>query len=95
MQNQQMYRDRVEAELSRIRHDLEKLREKTQDAGQRDQTRFTRYVEAIEKKNEEISRRLDDLTTQGGKAKQDIEKGLKEAWDRVAIAAKAAKARFH
>ena len=90
-----MYRDRIDAELLRMRHDLDSLRTMVQEADDQNPTRFTRYVEAIEQKNKEISRRLDDLATQGSKAKRDIEKGLKEAWDRIAIATKAAKARLH
>lgn len=99
MQDQRLYRDCIDAELLRMRHELESLKTIVQEeADGRNPTKFTRYVEAIEQKSEQISRRLDDLTTQGSKAKRDIEKGLKEAWDRVAIAtsaAKAAKPRLH
>lgn len=95
MQDQQLYRDRIDAELSRMRHDLDSLKAAVQENGDEEPTRFTRYVDAIEQKQEKISNRLDTLPVEGNKAKREIEKGVKEAWDRIAIATKAAKARIH
>lgn len=95
MQKQELFRDRVEADLSRMRHRLDQLMAKAENADGRDQSRYTRYVERIDRKREEISRRLDDLSTQGVEVKLDIEKGLRDAWDRISIASQAAKARFH
>jgi hypothetical protein len=95
MHKQEFYRDQVEADLSRMGRQLDRLRAKAGGADGRDQTRYTRYVERIERKRDEISHRLDDLATQGVKARLDIERGLKEAWDRISIATEAAKARFH
>jgi len=95
MQDQELYRDRVEADLTRMRRHLDKLKARARDADGRDQTRYTRYVRRIERKRDEISRRLDQLQTTGVEAKIDIENGLKDAWDRISIATEAAKARFH
>ena len=52
MQDQQLYRDRIDAELSRMRHDLDSLKAAVQENGDEEPTRFTRYVDAIEQKQE-------------------------------------------
>lgn len=95
MQEQEYLIGRVQADLARMRLKLDSLKAKAQGADGRDQTRYTRYLAEIEKKRDQVCSRLDELATDGESAKIDIEKGLKEAWDRIAIATEAARARFH
>lgn len=95
MQEQLMYRHNVEAELKRMRADIDALKKKAAKAKEEERTRFDRYLSSIEEKSDQIGEQLGDLKSKGDAAKDDIQKGLKEAWDRVAIATEAAKARFH
>lgn len=95
MQPHDLFRKEVRANLEMLEADVARLKARADqiDAGGR--SRFARYVDELDQNRAAVARRLEDLRDAGGQAKDDIEQGLKEAWDRLAIAKKAAEARFH
>ena len=95
MQEQIIYRHKVEAELKRIRADVEVLKAKAAKVKAEERKKFDDYLGTIEEKSEQIGEQIGELKSKSGEATDDIQKGLKEAWDRLAIATEAAKARFH
>lgn len=94
MRQQQTQEARISAQLTRLRTDLEKLRSRIEE-NQSNDTEMNDYLEQIEAKKDEVTKKLNDWKDSGGDAKDELTKGLKEAWDRLAIASKAAKARLH
>ena len=95
MNSQEMYKQEVNASLEMLKADVAELKAKTEKLDAEGRSRFDDYVEELDEKRAEIGKQLADLAEAGGKAKNDIERGLKEAWDRLAIAKRAAEARFH
>ena len=94
MRQQQSQEARISAELTRLRTDLEELKSRIEQSENND-AKMTQYLEQIEAKKDELTEKLQEWKSSGGDAKDELAKGLKEAWDRLAIASKAAKARLH
>ena len=94
MRQQQSREARISAELARLRTDLEDLKAKIERSENND-VKMIQYLEQIEAKKDELTEKLQEWKTSSGDAKDELTKGLKEAWDRLAIASKAAKARLH
>lgn len=95
MESQDMYKKEVKANLDILKADVDKLKAQAEKIEAEQRSRFFQYIEELDENRETIARKLDELKDAGGKARDDIERGLKEAWDRLAIAKKAAEARFH
>lgn len=95
MQPHDLFRKEVRANLEMLEADVARLKARADQIDARGQSRFARYVDELDQNRAAVARRLEDLRDAGGQAKDDIEQGLKEAWDRLAIAKKAAEARFH
>lgn len=85
----------MRAELAQIRAELEKLRATAEQEEAEQRKKFDRYLETLNQKSDEVSGKLDELKDSSGDALADIKTGMKEAWERLAIAKQAAKARFH
>jgi predicted nuclease with TOPRIM domain len=94
MRQQQSQEARFRAELTRLRTDLEELKSKIEENETSDK-KMIQYLEQIEAKKDELTEKLHEWKESSGDAKEELTKGLKEAWDRLAIASKAAKARLH
>lgn len=95
MNAQEMYKQEVNASLEMLKADVAELKARTEELDAEGRSRFHDYVEELDEKRAEISKQLAGFAEAGGKAKNDIERGLREAWDRLAIAKRAAEARFH
>ena len=95
MQSQDLFRKEVNANLEMLKADVAKLKARTEQIEADKRSRFAQYVEELDENRASLARQIDELRDAGGKARDDIERGLKEAWDRLAIAKKAAEARFH
>lgn len=89
------YERKINAELDRLQAELDKLKASASRAKAEQRIRFDRYLSTLEKKKEEISDKVDTAKESGEEAMSDIKRSLTEAWDRLAIAKKAAQARFH
>ena len=94
MRQQQSQEARMSAELKRLRTDLEELKSRIERSENSD-VKMIRYLEQIEAKKDELTEMLQEWKESSGDAKDELTKGLKEAWGRLAIASKAAKARLH
>ena len=94
MQSRELYKAKINAELSRIRADIDKLKAKAKRVEADQAITFNKYVSAIEDKSETIGSWLDELQSDSEEARRVIERGVKEAWNRLDIATNAAKARF-
>lgn len=94
MQQLQSQEARIRAELARLRTDLDELKSKVEQNGSNDKS-MALYLEQIEAKKDRLTEMLHQWKESSGDAKDELKKGLKEAWDRLAIASKAAKARLH
>ena len=95
MNNIEHSQQKIQAELTELRAELTKLRALAEKENADQRKKFDRYLDALNEKSEDVSAKLDSLKESGGDAADDIKKGLKEAWERLAIAKQAAKARFH
>lgn len=95
MQSPDIFKKEVSANLEMLKADVAKLKAQAEQIEAKERSRFARYIEELDANRATIARRLDELQDAGGEARSDIERGLKEAWDRLAIAKKAAEARFH
>ena len=89
------YERKINAELDRLQAELDKLKASASRAKAEQRIRFDRYLSTLEKKKEEISDKVDTAKESDEEAMSDIKRSLTEAWDRLAIAKKAAQARFH
>ena len=95
MQSHELFKKEVRANLEMLKTDVAKLKARAEQIEARERSRFAQYVDELDESRDAVARRLDELRDAGSNARDDIERGLKEAWDRLAIAKKAAKARFH
>ena len=95
MQSQHLFKEEVRANLEMLKADVAELKARACQIEATERSRFARYIHELDENREALVRRVEELEHAGGKARDDIEQGLKEAWDRLAIAKKAAEARFH
>ena len=95
MQSNELYKKEVRANLEMLKADVAKLKARSEQIEANQRSRFDQYIEQLDENREAVARKLDELKDSTGRAREDIERGLKEAWDRLAIAKKAAEARFH
>lgn len=95
MRSQELTAAGVRAELEELKAEVGRLRARAAEAGLPATTRFSRYLETLEAKRSEVARRLEAIREAGDDAWDDIESGLTEARQRLAIAKLAAKSRFH
>lgn len=95
MQSQHLFKEEVRANLEMLKADVAKLKARASQIEATERSRFAQYIDELDENREALVGRVEELKHAGGKARDDIEQGLKEAWDRLAIARKAAEARFH
>ncbi len=87
-------RDKVQAQFDKLSAEIDKLKAEADEISADQRTKFYDYVETLDEKREQLKDQVDDLREASGAAFEEIESGMKEAWQRVAIAKKAAEARF-
>ncbi|MDX1498274.1 MAG: hypothetical protein R3176_00145 [Woeseiaceae bacterium] len=85
----------VRAELRDIGAELDRLKEKSAAAGPETDDRFDRYLDLLEKRCLEVGEKLEAMDAEDDPDLADIQLGLRDARQRLAIARKAARARFH
>ena len=95
MNHLELYKERTQSELDKIGAEIRKLKATAEAAGAEQRVRFVRYVSELEDRCEDLGDRLDSIKSSGEDAAADLSRGLKDARDRLAIAKRAAKARFH
>ena len=95
MNHLEPYREKAKSELAEIGAEIRKLKAKAGEAKADQQLKFDRYLSELEVRRQELGRRLESLEDAGQEAMRDLKRGPKEARDRLVIAKRAAKARFH
>jgi hypothetical protein len=95
MNRAELYEQEIRTELALLRAELDKLKARADQEKLEQSEKFDRYLEALAEKSEEVGEKLEILKDSGSDAVDDIRTGLTEAWERLAIAKQAAKARFH
>ncbi len=95
MKAPEMYKREVGTCLEILEADVARLKSRSAKRETDGPSRFDAYVAALDRKREELGEQLANLPDGGDEGKESIERGLKEAWDRLAIAKRAADARFH
>ena len=87
--------DDLRADLDTIREDLDRLLAMAETAGVGRRRRFGQYLQTLDRKQTDMHvalSRIDDADNDIDI--EDIEAGVREAWARLAIAERAAEARF-
>lgn len=95
MNRTELYEQEIRAELAQLKAELDTLKARAAEEEAEQRLKFDRYLETLSNKSEEVGEKLESLKDSGGDAVDDIKSGLKEAWERLAIAKQAAEARFH
>lgn len=87
-------KDKVEAQFDKLSAEIDKLKAEAEEISADQRMKFYEYIETLDEKRDRLRSRLKDLRQASGSAMDEIEAGMKDAWQRVAIAKKAAEARF-
>ena len=95
MTMEELHFDKVKSDLDQVREEVDSLKAKAESYGKSRDSRFFRYLEKIDEKQETVSSRVEAAETSGDAAWGEIRDGLKEAQQRLAIAKLAARSRFH
>lgn len=95
MNTQEHYEKKISAQLDELDAEIDKLKAVAAKEKAELGIKFGSYIDELEQKRRDVGERLTSLKESGDEAMDDVKRGLKEAWDRLAIAQKAAKARFH
>lgn len=95
MDNQEQYEEKVSAQLDEIDAEIDKLKAVASKEKAELRIKFDGYIDELEQKRKDVGVRLQSIKGSGDAAMDDVQRGLKEAWDRLDIARRAAKARFH
>ena len=91
----EMQLDRLRADLARIRTELDALQALADRAGLSRGKRYYRYLDTLERKEADIREAIAGVERPNEQVVRRIQKGVKEAWQRLAIAKTVAEARFH
>ena len=95
MNRTELYEQEIRAELAQIQAELDTLKARAEQESTGQPMKFDEYLATLTEKSEEVGDKLENLKDSGSDAVDDIKTGLKEAWQRLAIAKRAAEARFH
>jgi hypothetical protein len=87
-------RNKVKAQFDKMSAEIDKLKAEAEKISADQRREFYDYVETLDEKRNRLKSRIDDLKEAGDSAIGELEAGMKEAWQRIAIAKKAAEARF-
>ncbi len=95
MNTSEHYEKKISAQLDELEAEIDKLKAVASKEKAELGLRFDSYIDELEQQRKDVGERLASIKESGDEAMDDVQRGPKEAWDRLAIAQKAAKARFH
>lgn len=95
MTRTELYEQEIRTELAQLQAELDTLKARAEQEKTGPPMKFEEYLATLTEKSEEVGDKLENLKDSGSDAVDDIKAGLKEAWQRLAIAKRAAEARFH
>jgi hypothetical protein len=95
MNTQEHYKEKVSAQLDELEAEIDKLKASSSKDKAELKIKFDSYIDELDAKRKDVGEKLASIKDSGDKAMDDVQRGLKEAWDRLEIAQRAAKARFN
>jgi len=95
MTRTELYEQEIRAELAQLKAELDSLQVEAERKKLEQESKFDDYLTTLTEKSEEVGKKLENLKDSGSDAAEEIRAGLTEAWERLAIAKNAAKAKFH
>jgi vacuolar-type H+-ATPase subunit I/STV1 len=95
MNTQEHYKEKVSAQLDELEAEIDKLKASSSKDKVELKIKFDSYIDELDAKRKDVGEKLASIKDSGDKAMDDVQRGLKEAWDRLEIAQRAAKARFN
>lgn len=95
MTRTELYEQEIRAELAHLKAELDSLHVEAERKKLEQESKLEDYLKTLSDKSEEVGKKLDNLKDSGSDAVDEIRAGLTEAWERLAIAKNAAKAKFH
>ena len=87
-------KDKVKAQFDKLSAEVDKLKAEAEEISADQRMKFYDYVETLNEKRDDLKGRVDELSDASDAALDEIQTGMKDAWQRIAIAKKAAEARF-
>lgn len=88
-------KDKFKAQFDELSAEIDKLKAEAEKVSADQRKKFYDYVETLDEKRNQLKSRVDELKDASGAAIDELETGMKDAWQRVAIAKQAAEARFN
>lgn len=88
------FRDKFKAQLDELSAEIDKLKAQAEQVGASQRMKYYEYVDGLDEKRDKIKKQLSELQDASGDALDELKAGMKDAWQRLAIARKAARARF-
>lgn len=94
MNRTELYAQEIRADLQKLRAEVDELKTLAARQKELDRSKLEEYLDALDSKRKDVATKLELLSDSSGDAYDDIKKGMKDAWQRLAIAKQAAAARF-
>ncbi len=94
MEDTKPYKARLEARMQELDAEVDKLKAQAKMASADQKARYNEYLDALDEKRESMKNKLAGLKDDSEDAFDEIKAGMKDAWQRLAIAKKAAEAQF-
>jgi len=92
MNTAQPQQEKLRSELAEIKNEIGRLREVAAKASAE---KLNQYLDSLEEKRDQVQKGLESIKDSSSDAFDDIRNGLKDTKQRLAIAKRAAEARFH
>lgn len=92
MQDRQPEKDKLKAQLDELDAEVDKLKARAKQAGAEQRMKYSEYVDTLEEKRSDMKKRFEELKDDTGEALDELKAGVKDAWERLAIAKRAAQA---
>lgn len=95
MNSSELQAKKIKSELSQLQEELEKLKAQAAVEETENRSEFDRYLDTLDEKSAAVSIQLESLEDTSSDALDEINRELREARQRLAIAKRAAVAKFH
>lgn len=94
MSKEKAQKQKLEAQMQELDAELDKLKAQAKEASADQRLKYNQYLEALDEKRQGLKKKFDNLKEDSGDAFDELQAGMKDAWQRLAIAKRAAEARF-
>ena len=94
MKQSEAYRSKLEGQMQELDAEVDKLKARARQAGAEQRIKYNEYLDVLDEKRETIKSKMSELKDDGEDALDELKAGMQDAWQRLAIAKKAAEAQF-